>query len=659
MTPAQAPKPGRPAGPDHPAQPQGFASPLAQALIEALPRLCAGENPGGRPTDPSPTAPSLTDPTLVDLIGALAAALEQGEMELALGGPAPEGIDPQGWPERQRLALAATPLAVRASELERRPEAPLVWSGDRLRWRRWHLQLEACLGQLTARALAPLSPPLEPAAVELAVAGAAAQGLDRQQQQAVAALLRHGLVLLGGGPGTGKTSTVVQMLGALLALRPELRLHLAAPTGKAAARLRSTLQEGSQRLAGPLAERLGQVPCTTLHRLLESSGERFGRNRRHPLALDLLVVDELSMVDLPLMAALLEALPDACQLLLVGDPAQLPPVGPGAVLQELSQQGRLAALGEAAIELKTTYRNNGAIAAIAALLRPKQQEPGVGAPIPTAPPPGPEAVAQTGALMAQLGSLGPEDNLIWQQHPPGRLPAPALERLRRHQRRLEQLAEAIDWETGVARTIGEGHAPGNAGTGGGLSPSTPGSAPSPAAQPRPQPDPGAIAALLAELEACVLLSPVRQGAWGVEAVQRQLLGEAAGKAIHYWPLGTPVLCQRNLADEGLANGDIGVLVERAGERLVLFPGPFPGQAGSAPGTTSPGARLFHPARLGAAEPALALTIHKSQGSQYQEVVLLVPQTRHWDPRLLYTGLTRARQRAWLITTHAPSWLLAD
>jgi len=663
MTPAQAPKPGRPAGPGQPAQPvdgveppsaPGFASPLAQALIEALPRLCAGERLGGRPTDPS-----LTDPTLVDLIGALAAALEQGELELALGGPAPEGIDPQGWPERQRLALAATPLAVRASELERRPEAPLVWSEGRLRWRRWHLQLEACLGQLTTRALAPLSPPLEPAAVELAVAGAAAQGLDRQQQQAVAALLRHGLVLLGGGPGTGKTSTVVQMLGALLALRPELRLHLAAPTGKAAARLRSTLQEGSQRLAGPLAERLGQVPCTTLHRLLESSGERFGRNRRHPLALDLLVVDELSMVDLPLMAALLEALPDACQLLLVGDPAQLPPVGPGAVLQELSQPGRLAALGEAAIELKTTYRNNGAIAAIAALLRPTELEPGVGAPIPTSPPPGPEAVAQTGALMAQLGSLGPEDNLIWQRHPPGRLPAPALERLRRHQRRLEQLAEAIDWETGVARTIGEGHAPGNTGSEGGLSPSTPGSAPSPAGQPRPQPDPGAIAALLAELEACVLLSPVRQGAWGVEAVQRQLLGEAAGKAIQHWPLGTPVLCQRNLADEGLANGDIGVLVERAGERLVLFPGPFPGQAGSAPGTTSPGARLFHPARLGAAEPALALTIHKSQGSQYQEVVLLVPQTRHWDPRLLYTGLTRARQRAWLITTHAPSWLLAD
>ena len=701
MTPANPPKPGRqakpgkPGHPDHPAKPvlggdppgppnppdpvvsskpmsphdqadpePGKAIPiphppvapsyLAQALIEALPRLCGGDSPDGSPTNA----------ILAELIGAMAAALEQGELELALDGPAPAGIAPQGWPERQRLALAASPLAVRDSELERLPEAPLVWSGRRLRWRRWHLQLETCLGQLTARARAAVSPPLEAAAMDQAVASAAAQGLDPQQQQAVAALLRHGLVLLGGGPGTGKTSTVVQMLGALLALRPQLRLHLAAPTGKAAARLRSTLQEGSQRLARPLAERLGQAPCTTLHRLLESSGDRFGRNRHHPLALDLLVVDELSMVDLPLMAALLEALPDACQLLLVGDPAQLPPVGPGAVLQELSQPGRLDALGEAAIELTTTYRNNGAIAAFAALLRPGTGEallrPGTG-----------EAMLRPGtgeALLAHLGSLSSEDNLIWQRHPPGRLPAAALDRLRRHQQRLQELAEAIDWGTWSAGTVGVGESLASGAPKGERSPNAPWADPRSAEDSVPDPGPDAIAALLAELESCVLLSPVRQGAWGVEAVQRQLLGEAAGKAIQHWPLGTPVLCQRNLAEEGLANGDIGVLVERSGERLVLFPGSLTGPAGAAPGAkgpgpsspanVSPGARLFHPARLGAAEPALALTIHKSQGSQYQEVVLLVPQTRHWDPRLLYTGLTRARERAWLITTNAPSWLVA-
>ena len=652
-------------------------SPLALALIEALPRLCGA---GSLEASPPPAA-------LLELLAAMVVALERGELELSLGGPAPEGIDPQGWPERHLQALTASPLAVAASQLDSQPEAPLVWSEGRLRWRRWHLQLDACLEQLTARSQARLAQPLGAPAVDQAVAAATAQGLDPQQQQAVAALLRHGLVLLGGGPGTGKTSTVVQMLGAMLALRPELRLHLAAPTGKAAARLRTTLLEGSQRLEGPLAARLRLAPCTTLHRLLESSGERFGRNRRHPLALDLLVVDELSMVDLPLMAALLEALPGACQLLLVGDPAQLPPVGPGAVLQELTRPGRLAALGEAAIELKTTYRNNGAIAAFAALLRPGTEsallrpgtesallrpgtepallrpgtEPallrpgdqvGEQATTPSAQETG-QPAGPAGALATHLAGLSPTDNLIWQRHPAGRLPAPALERLRRHQQRLRALAEAIDWGTWAAWAAGEGNPPpdstgaippdtetrlGDAGGSGAVASADPASA------------------LLAELETCVLLSPVRQGAWGVEAVHRQLLGEAAGRAIQHWPLGTPVLCQRNLGEEGLANGDIGVLVERQGERLVLFPGPFPAQAGAAPGSDSPSGRLFHPARLGSAEPALALTIHKSQGSQYQEVVLLIPQSRHWDPRLLYTGLTRARQRAWLITTNAPTWL---
>ena len=677
-----------PPTPPTPADP----SPLALALIEALPRLCGGDSPKN-----SPTAIALAE-----LMGAMAAALERGELELALDGPVPEGMDPQGWPQRHRQALAASPLAVQASALDGQPEAPLVWSEERLRWRRWHLQLETCLEQLIARGRAPLAGPLEAAAVDQAVASAAAQGLDRQQQQAVAALLRHGLVLLGGGPGTGKTSTVVQMLGSLLALRPQLRLHLAAPTGKAAARLRSTLQEGGQRLAGPLAERLGQAPCTTLHRLLESSGERFGRHRRHPLALDLLVVDELSMVDLPLMAALLEALPETCQLLLVGDPAQLPPVGPGAVLQELTQPARLSALGEAAIELKTTYRNNGAIAAFAALLRPGERAPGVATPSPALETKAEATSDPPGALQDLLNNLGPEDNLIWQRHPAGRLPVAVLERLGRHQQRLRELAEAIDWDTWAAGAGSDDETESLFGDQikGTPRPNAPRSTPKSAAStPKPDPGPDPTSALLAELEACVLLSPVRQGAWGVEAVQRQLLGEAAGKAIQHWPLGTPVLCQRNLAEEGLANGDIGVLVERSGERLVLFPGPFPGQPGAAPGARrpgtnrpganssgiispginspgtnrsgakspgslspsndGPGARLFHPARLGAAEPALALTIHKSQGSQYQEVLLLVPQTRHWDPRLLYTGLTRARQRAWLITTTAPSWLLAD
>ena len=143
--------------------------------------------------------------------------------------------------------------------------------------------------------------------------------------------LRQGLVLLEGGPGTGKTSTVAAMITAHRARQPDARVHLAAPTGKAAGRLRTATG--------------GTLPCTTLHRLLESRGDRFGRHRGRPLDLDLLVVDEVSMVDLGLMGALLEALPSACRLVLVGDPGQLSPIAPGAVLQDLQRPEHRQRLG--------------------------------------------------------------------------------------------------------------------------------------------------------------------------------------------------------------------------------------------------------------------------------------------------------------------------
>ncbi|MCP9831525.1 exodeoxyribonuclease V subunit alpha [Synechococcus sp. HJ21-Hayes] len=541
---------------------------LAVALQETLPRLgqCAAE------------------PAVLELIAALASGLERGELELNLAGAPPEEISPEGWPSRHRQALAASPLVALAEASECNPEAPLVLDGLQLRWRRWHVQLQTVLENLQARAQQPLTAAATDDQLQQALAHAASQGLDRRQQQAVQAVLCHSLVLLGGGPGTGKTSTVVQMLAAALRLQPQLRLHLAAPTGKAATRLGQAVVAGASHLDADaaIAERLQQAPCSTLHRLLESSGERFGRHQRHPLALDLLVVDEVSMVDLPLMQALLHALPPHGRLLLVGDPAQLPPVGPGAVLLELCKPQPLQALGEAAVELTTTYRNNGAIAAVAQALRPSPTQE--------------RLQLDSASLITQLQALGPNENLRWHTHSTNRLPQSVLARLREHQQTLAGLARELQWPE--ADSLPQNSEP-----------------------------------LLAELEQCILLTPMRQGPWGVDSVHRQLLAERYGQPIQAWPLGTPVLNQRNLPEQGLANGDIGVLVDRNGERLVLFPS----------------GRLLHPARLSQATPALALTIHKSQGSQYAEVLLLMPPTRHWDPRLLYTGLTRARSQALLVT----------
>ena len=537
--------------------PQPWVGALALSLAEALPRLH-----GTRP-----------DPLVGELIAALTAALARGELELDLRGPKPAEVSEGPWPDGHRLALAASPLCGD-------PDGPLALEDDRLQWRRWQRQRQTVIGALVDRA-GPLergtddeAPAAAAAAAEPGAAEPAApRSLDGWQRQAVAAVLRHGLVLLEGGPGTGKTSTVAAMIAAHRASQPDGRVHLAAPTGKAAGRLRGATG--------------GTLPCTTLHRLLESRGDRFGRHRGRPLDLDLLVVDEVSMVDLGLMGALLEALPSTCRLVLVGDPAQLPPIAPGAVLQELQRPEHRRRLGGAAITLTTTYRNAGAIAAVAAALRQ-----GLG----TAP--GPQDPDPIAAIRPLLQALESTDNLQWRPCSPRTLPAELLERLRRHQDLLARLAERC----------------------------------------RPGSDRG-CKALLAERDRLLVMAPQRQGRWGLEAIHRTLLGGRQDGDLQDLPPGTPILCRRNLPELDLANGDVGVLVGGPGPSARLLFGEGEGEL-----------LWIHPGQLaGAAEPALALTVHKAQGSEAEEVIVLLPGGAARDGRLLYTALTRARQGALLLS----------
>jgi len=512
----------------------GWLEPLQAALAEALPRLY------GLPPDPE----------VGRQIAALVDGLERGQLALTL-------------PEEQAAALALSPLL-------RGSDAPLVLEAGQLGWRRWHSLRQQVLAELLerARGLPSAADPDAPSGTIPGAPVATDDGrLDSRQKQAVAAVLQHRLVLLQGGPGTGKTSTVAAMLAAVLERQPAARLHLAAPTGKAAARLRAATG--------------GRHPCSTLHRLLESRGDRFARHRRHPLALDLLVVDEVSMVDLELMAALLEALPAGATLVLVGDPAQLPPIAPGAVLLDLQDPALRQALGPAAVTLATTYRNDGAIAAVAAALRAGLDDRR-------------EELDPLALLQPRLEALTPGDNLSWRREPLGPLPAAVRRRLE------EQLAALAAAAAGCRPGRCQGWRE-----------------------------------LLALRERLLVLSPRRSGPWGIDTLHRVLLGEAAALPA-LWPEGLPVLCSRNLPDLGLANGDVGVLVGQPGDadRLVLFDGEEP--------------LWIHPAQLSsAAEPALALTVHKAQGSEAAELIVLMAEERP-DPRLLYTALTRARKRALLV-----------
>jgi exodeoxyribonuclease V alpha subunit len=524
-------------------------------------------------------------------------ALARGELELKLTpASSPGELRAKGWPEAHHQALLAS------GWLEG-DAAPMILDGNQLSWSRWYGDMEAVISELVNRSIVHQENAKVTTSTTLQ---ALSDGLNREQQAAVEAIDTYGVILLSGGPGTGKTSTIVQMLARALSQQPALRIGLAAPTGKAARRLQETVRNGLQAIPTPQRQELATLPCSTLHRWLQASPGGFGRHQQHPLMLDLLVIDEMSMVELALMQALLNALPTNSKLVLVGDPDQLPPVGSGAVWHRLQQGDVRQQFNHGAIHLHQLYRNRGELANLSGVLRDQ----------------GPFAFWQ------QLSLLPKSANIEQHHYSLNRMPKLLDRHLQEHSRTLKRLAEGLTAEL-------VDHAYGSTMTAANLSVE---------AEP-----------LFDCLDRLMVLCPKRRGLWGVEDVHRALLGQYFEAGVAHWPLGTPVMCGENQPELGLANGDVGLVVGEGDNRRLLFR-VIPDQGES---TIS----LIHPARLGLVEPALALTIHKSQGSESEHVILLWPDVTavtdstvdgrntvsNYERRLIYTAITRARQRVDLIT----------
>ncbi|MGH6830416.1 MAG: AAA family ATPase, partial [Methylocella sp.] len=232
-----------------------------------------------------------------------------------------------------REFLESQPWIGKAGDL-----APLIFEAPRLYLGRfWHYEHRICE---SIRTRLETQPALDEALLK--------EGLERLfptvgeadepdwQKVACAIAVCRRLAILSGGPGTGKTTTLVKVLALLIEQNPKLRIGLAAPTGKAAARMVESIRERKQqiRVDGPISARIPDQ-ASTLHRLLEYDGYRFRIDRDNPLVLDCLVIDEASMVDLSLMARLVDALPDRARLILLGDRDQLASVEAGNVLADL------------------------------------------------------------------------------------------------------------------------------------------------------------------------------------------------------------------------------------------------------------------------------------------------------------------------------------
>ncbi|WP_353191270.1 exodeoxyribonuclease V subunit alpha [Pandoraea pnomenusa] len=486
------------------------------------------------------------------------------------------------------------------------------------------------------------------------------------QMAAAALALQRALVVLSGGPGTGKTTTVVGLLACLLERDANLRVALAAPTGKAAQRMQEALA-ARQDLPEAVRRALPEA-ALTLHRLLgvlPESADQVGRRFRHhagnPLPYDLIVIDEASMIDLSMATQLLEAVPEGARLILLGDKDQLAAVEAGAVFGELSAQR----------EFSPEMRANLLFA--------------LGWPETDPPRSGPLMIERTrednarGATSRARVARGLEDAVVW------------LERTYRfgEHSAIGRLATAIKAgkviEARKEFTVPDGErAPDMAGAdrvtlaedaGMQLSPSnlnaladgyaaylealtqaitTIGQLGDPAAATTA--DIAMVAQpVFAAFGQFRVLCATRGGRRGVEFLGVQLTallarraGVALGAGSGAWFAGRPVLVTQNEYALNLFNGDIGIALPLgpSGTLRVAF------------ATPDGGYRLYSPASLPAHETAFAMTIHKSQGSEFDRVAIVLPEqaSRVLSRELIYTGVTRARRQ---VALYAPWQVIAS
>lgn len=486
-----------------------------------------------------------------------------------------------------RAQLAASALVGAPGDF-----TPLILDGERLYLARYQAYEAQLAAQLLSRAAD------QPAVDEVQLSDSLQRLFANNVQQpdwqrlAAAQAVRKRVAVISGGPGTGKTTTVVRLLAALLE-QPggeRLAIGLAAPTGKAAARMAEAIRNAKASL--PVSEAIKVAlpeQARTLHRLLGSRGDRpqVRHTAANPLALDVLVVDEASMVDLAMMAKLLDALPANGRLILLGDKDQLCAVEAGAVFAELCDgrgfnasaaadlqrltgqsvpvEAPTSMLGDAVVLLSHSHRFAG--------------DSGIG-----------ELARRIngGDARGTLSLLQEgRSDLHWQSAP---TPTALLTRIEQGYEGYLQAARA-----------------------------------------------GEPAAAFAAFNQFRVLTAQREGAFGVSGLNEAL--EARYKRRfklaerERWYAGRAVMVQSNDYALGLFNGDIGICLQTELGLRVLF-------------ESEEGFRSFTTARLPSHETALAMTVHKSQGSEFSEVLLVLPEQPSplLSRSLFYTGITRAKHK---------------
>jgi exodeoxyribonuclease V alpha subunit len=518
-----------------------------------------------------------------------------------------------------RVALEQSTLVADGSKEQQRPR-PFVLEGEHFYLMRNYRSEVAVARELARRRAASVHArcPLSDAELRILFNGSWADEEDRQRAAVRQAIGRR-LMVLTGGPGTGKTTTVLRMLLGLsrehqaqTGRLPQLRI--AAPTGKAAQRLSESLRNGADRLRGG-AQPIGEAwmphldgvlaaDSGTVHRLLGSRGRHGGYayHADEPVPADIVVVDEASMLDLGLLRALLDALRGDAVLVLVGDADQLTSVGTGSIMMDIVQALETDPR-EDLVRLSHSFRADTTLVPINESVR-------AGDPAAFS-----IALEKAAAHTASNGRRAAVSHVV------ADLPA-----LRRHVAAWTRALQTVLEEAGITAPVAATDA--------------------------------SLAARLDALRRQQLLCALREGPFGALQVAAAIATRLRGwQALspwtgRLWYPGRAVIVTRSDHAARLYNGDVGlcVLVQSASGEPVLQvafePMPDSSAGASVKSAATACVRLFDPNTLPPHEDAFALTVHKSQGSEYDHVAMLFPPDAE-SPLLmrqtLYTGLSRARQ----------------
>ena len=456
--------------------------------------------------------------------------------------------------------------------------APLTLDGERLYLNRYWYYENCVAEKINAMLKLEIDVDAEQVSRQLELLFADSASVDPDQKLAAMTAASNRFCVVSGGPGSGKTSTVLRILSMLIALEPETRIALTAPTGKAAARMLNSINQRINRIDIDQEIRAAlPAEASTVHRLLgiRRHGSRY--HEHHPLPVDCVVVDEASMIDLELMYHLLSALPAHARLILLGDRDQLASVAAGNVLGDITGHGKKVASGMTALTssivlLRNNYRfdQDSAIGEIAALVNQGQKT-------------------------AAINLLGQNDK-----------------GLRWYVENQDQInADALAWLYDAYQPIFTCKSP---------------------------------EAALEVYDTTRVLCATNRGPLGVESLNRMISSALLQR--NQLPeselySGLPIMITRNHHDLGLFNGDTGILWSYENKLRACF-------------RDSTGAiRDLAINRLPGFTPAWASTVHKSQGSEFDSVLLILPtdpESGALSRELLYTAITRARRQFIL---HAP------